>query len=364
MTRKIKTGIIGCGKIGDVHAHAYAASEKSDFVAVYDRNIAKAERLAEKYHVKAFDSIPGMFEETGVEAVSICTSHPAHKDPAVEAAEAGIHIAVEKPLAVTLRDCDAIIRAVRENGVVGTTISQRRFCQPALRIRQAIDDGKIGRPVLGLANLLGWRDMAYYRSDPWRGTWKGEGGGVLVNQSPHQLDLLLWYMGEIDELAGWWDTLNHPELEVDDTAVAVIHFKSGAIGNIVVSNSQNPALYGNVHIHGSNGASIGVQTDGGAMQSLTGVPKSSEPPINDLWTIPGEEKMLPVWQKEDRDRFGQAAPVFDFHQYQIDDFLNAILNGISPRVTLEDGRRTVELFTAVYRSKREHAFIKFPLSSD
>ena len=105
---------------------------------------------------------------------------------------------------------------------------------------------ELGKPILGTVNMLGWRDMAYYHSDPWRGTWKGEGGGVLINQAPHQIDLLLWYMGEVEELYGLWDTLNHPELEVEDTAACVIRFKSGAIGNIVVSNSQNPALFGNV----------------------------------------------------------------------------------------------------------------------
>ena len=102
--------------------------------------------------------------------------------------------------------------------------------------------------------MLGWRDEKYYKSDPWRGTWKGEGGGVLVNQAPHQLDLLQWYMGPIDELFGYWENLNHPYIEVEDTAIAVIKFKNGGIGNILVSNSQNPALFGKVCIHGENGA--------------------------------------------------------------------------------------------------------------
>ncbi len=121
-------------------------------------------------------------------------------------------------------------------------ICQRRFFEPCQRIRRAIDEGKLGRPILGTVTMFGWRDAAYYRSDPWRGSWQGEGGGVLVNQAPHQLDLLLWYIGEIEEVFGYWANLNHPTIEVDDTAVAVIRFKSGALGNIVVSNSQNPAL--------------------------------------------------------------------------------------------------------------------------
>ena len=152
-------------------------------------------------------------------------------------------------------------------------------------------------------------------------------------------------MGEIDELYGIWDTLNHPGLEVDDTAAAIIRFKSGAIGNIVVSNSQNPALFGNVRVHGSNGASIGVQTDGGAM-FIAGVSGIGEPPVNDLWTIPGEESLLSQFQKEDRE------------------FLKAIKDGTKPLISLEDGRRTVELITGIYRSCRDGKPVKFPLKPE
>ena len=108
-------------------------------------------------------------------------------------------------------------------------VSQRRFYEPCQRIRRAIDADKIGKPVLGIATLLGWRGQEYYQSDPWRGKWTEEGGGVLVNQAPHQLDLLQWYMGPIDELFGYWDNLNHPYIEVEDTAIAVLRFKSNGL---------------------------------------------------------------------------------------------------------------------------------------
>ena len=230
------------------------------------------------------------------------------------------------------------------------------------RVQQAIDAGKLGHPILGTVNMLGWRDMAYYRSDPWRGTWAGEGGGVLVNQAPHQLDLLLWYMGEVDEVVGCWDTLNHPDLEVDDTAMALIRFRSGALGNIVVSNSQNPALFGNVRVHGSNGASVGVQTDGGAM-FIAGMSGITEPPVNDLWTIAGEEDRLPELQAEDSEFFNSVDSMYYFHREQLADFLSAIREDRQPLITLDDGRRTVELFTAIYRSQAEHGWVKLPLES-
>lgn len=360
--REVKTGIVGCGRVGSFHAEAYTVLGESQLVGVTDHDFERAKDFARLYRVQAFRDLAEM-RQAGVEAVSICTPHPLHVEPAVEAAQLGMHVLVEKPLAITLADCDRILAAARQSGVTGGVVCQRRFYEPCLRMRRAIDQGKIGKPILGVVNMLGWRSMEYYASDPWRGTWKGEGGGVLVNQAPHQLDLLLWYMGEIEELYGNWATLNHPGLEVDDTAVAVIRFKNGGLGSLVVSNSQNPALYGKVHIHGENGASIGVQTDGGAM-FIAGMSEITEPPYNDLWTVPGEEDKLPDWQREDRERFQQINSMTYYHTVQIRDFLQAILEKRAPLVTLEDGRRTVELFDAIYRCQRTRQPVRFPLEAE
>lgn len=359
--KKIRVGIVGCGKVGHCHARAYRAIEDCELVACCNHHLGRAEEFARQYGIRAFTSVREMIEKAGVEAVSVCTPHPAHADAAAEAAWLGVHILVEKPLATTLKDCDRILEAVRASGVTGGVVSQRRFYPQTARVRRAIDEGKIGRPILGTVTLLGWRDMAYYASDPWRGTWAGEGGGVLVNQAPHQLDLLLWYMGEVSELYGFWDTLNHPGLEVDDTAVAALRFKSGALGTLLLSNSQNPALYGNVHVHGSNGASVGVQTDGGAM-FIAGVSGITEPPFNDLWTVPGEEALQPLWRVEEDPLFSGADAVDRFFRLQLVDFLAAIREKRPPLVTLEDGRRTVELFTAIYRSAKTKMPVAFPLA--
>ena len=362
--QKIKTAIIGCGKVSDLHAAALKRTPEAQFVAVYSRNPEKARQYGEKYGVRGFCDIREMIAAAGVEAVIVCTPHPAHRDAAVMAAEAGAHVLVEKPLASTLQDCDAMLAAAKKAKVKIGVVCQRRFYSPVQRMRRAIEQGKIGKPALGTVLMLGWRDQKYYESDPWRGHWRAEGGGVLVNQAPHQLDLLQWFMGPIDELFGVWSNINHPYIEVDDSAVAVIRFRSGALGNIVVSNSQKPGLYGKVHVHGQNGASVGVQTDGGAM-FIAGMSSIQEPPVNDLWTVPGEEPMLAQWKQEDSDLFnGLENSMAHYFQLQISDFLRAITENREPLVTGEDGRKTVEIFTAIYRSQQTHLPVKFPLKAE
>jgi predicted dehydrogenase len=299
----------------------------------------------------------------GVQAVVVATPHPAHAAVTVPALRKGAHAIVEKPLASSLEDCDAMIAAARQGGTTLAMIGQRRLYAPVLRVRQAIDAGKLGRPVLGTVTMLGWRSEEYYRSDPWRGSWDGEGGGVLVNQAPHQIDILQWYMGEVDELYGAWANLNHPTIEVEDTSIALIRFKSGALGNIVVSNSQNPGISGKVWVHGSNGATVGVQTDGGSM-FIAGMTTVTEPPVNDVWKVPGEQEMLLRWQKEDADFFNGIDATKHYHRLQIQEFLQAILAGRAPMIPGEEGRKTVEIFTAVYRSQRDGRPVRFPLQPE
>jgi UDP-N-acetyl-2-amino-2-deoxyglucuronate dehydrogenase len=357
---KLKTALVGTGKVAELHAAALRSLPESEFVAACGRPSAKLDAFGARHGVPVFHSVEEMIGRAGVQALCICTPHPNHAAPAIAAASAGVHVLVEKPMAVSLEECDRMIAAARAAGVVLSVVSQRRFYPACRRIRRALDSGRLGAPVLGTAVVLGWRDEAYYRSDPWRGTWAEEGGGVLVNQAPHQLDLLLWYMGEVAEVFGYWGNLNHPYIEVEDTAVAVVRFRSGALGNIVVSNSQNPAIHARVSVHGANGATVGVQTDGGAM-FIAGKTTIGEPAFNDLWTLPGEGQLLPQWKEFDAALFRAFDPVTHFHRLQVQDFLQSALTGRPPAVTAEDGRRTVELFTAIYRASREARPVPFPL---
>lgn len=360
--KQYNIAIAGCGKVAHLHAKAVQEISNAHLAAVWSRTDTTALEFAEKYNTTAHPGIGKMIKEKDIDLVVVCTPHPFHKQPTIEAAEAGAHVLVEKPLAASLKDCDEMIRVCKDRKVKLGVISQRRWYEPVKRVKEAIEKGKIGKPVLGTINMLGWRDKNYYDTDEWRGTWDREGGGVMVNQAPHQLDILLWYMGEIDEVYGLWKNLNHPYIEVEDTALAIIKFKNGAIGNIIVSNSQKPGIYCKVHVHGESGASVGVQTDGGAM-FVAGMSGVAEPPYNDIWSVPGEEMMPEQWKKKDAEFFGSIDPMVSYMKCQVEDFIEAIKNNTDPLVTGEFGRKTVELFTAIYRSTRDNKPVKFPLES-
>lgn len=346
----VRYGIVTYGKVARLQAGAIAHVQNARLAGVQGRDQAKARAFAADFGIEAFDSIEAM-ARGGVEAVIISSPHPLHREHAIAALEAGMHVLVEKPMALSTADCDAMIAAANAANRKLGVISQRRWFPAVRRVRDALDSGKIGRPILADVVMFGWRDEAYYRSDPWRGSWAAEGGGVLVNQAPHQLDLMLWMMGPVDEVQAYWANLNHPYIEVEDTAVASIRFKSGALGSILVSNSQKPGIYAKVHIHGSNGATAGVQTDGG-MMFIAGMAGIAEPALNDIWTIPGEERMPAAWEAQDRAFFKTLDPAEHFHALQLQDFTAAILDDREPQVTAIEGRATVALIEAIYESGR------------
>lgn len=362
MPQKIRTAIIGCGKVSHWHISALQKTSNALCVAAYSRDLEKAKAFAGQYNIRPYDNITEMIKREQVQAVVVCTPHPYHLHPVLEAASAGAHCLVEKPLASSLADCDRMIHACREAGVKLGMISQRRYLRCVQRLKNAIDQNKIGLPALGTVNVLGWRDKAYYESDPWRGKWDTEGGGVMVNQTSHQLEILLWLMGPVEEVYGVWRNFNHPYVEIEDTALAIVKFRNGGLGNIIVSNAMKPGLYGKIHIHGSNGASVGAQLDGGAM--LLPGQTGGDIPYNDIWTVPGEETLVGEWQKQDEDFYSRIKPVEDTFLKQHEDFYDAIVHNREPAVDGMTGRNTVELFTAVYRSARDNAVVKFPLPAD
>lgn len=358
----LRTAVVGCGKVSGSHAQALRDAPASDLVGFCDPAEERASAMAERYGGRAFADLGRMLRAVEPQAVVVCNPHPRHAAAAIVAARAGAHVLVEKPMAATLADCDRMIAAAREAGVQLGVVSQRRYYQPVQRMKAAIDAGKIGQPALAVFQMYNWRDESYYAADPWRGTWDGEGGGVLLNQSAHQLDLLQWLMGPVREVSGYWANLNHPTIEVDDTAVASIRFRNGGLGAVVASVSQKPGLCTKVHIHGSNGASVGAETDSGASY-IAGVTEGAvDPPLTDLWTIPGEEGALARFEAEDRELARARDVATHYHAVQVRDFLEACAAGRSPAVSAADGRAVVEMIQAVYRSARDGRPVRLPLA--
>jgi predicted dehydrogenase len=354
----MRFGLIGYGKVANLHAKALKNSKSAILVSVCGHNKQRCDAFAEKWSISSRDSAAQMSELDHIDAVIITTPHPCHRDDTIGAFNAGCHVLVEKPMALTVVECTEMINAGKKAGKTLSVISQRRWYPSCLRIKDAINSGKLDKAAIAQVIILGWRDKAYYESDPWRGKWDTEGGGVLINQAPHQFDLMCWFMGPVAEIQAYWENINHPYIEVEDTAVASIRFKNGGLGSVLVSNSQKPGIFAKVHIHGSSGASTGVQTDGGAM-FIAGQSGILEPPVNDLWTIPGEQELLSIWKKEDEEFFGTIDATTFFFTEQINDFVQSIEEGRKPLVTGEDGRETVKVIEGIYRSEREHCPINY-----
>ncbi len=346
----VRFAILGPGKVAWLHADALARIPDAQLVAVVGRNAERAGALAQTAGARVDPNVEATIERGGVDAVIVCTPHPVHAEAAIAAARGGLHVVVEKPMALDPADCDAMIAAAKESGVVLSVISQRRWYAPVQRVKAAIEEGRIGEPGLASVELLGWRGADYYAMDDWRGTQAGEGGGVLVNQAVHQLDLLRWLLGPAIEVDAWTANLNHPEIDVEDTVVASIRFASGAVASFVASNSQRPGLHGRVHVHGRNGASVGVETDTGAM-FVAGVTLPSTP-RNDLWTIPGEEAMPGRWAAEDAVALAGVDQATHHHELQLRDVIAAIRDGHPPAVDGAEGKAAVELIAAIYRAAR------------
>jgi UDP-N-acetyl-2-amino-2-deoxyglucuronate dehydrogenase len=354
----VRFALVGPGKVAALHAAALGRIPDARLVAVAGRDPGRTAAFAEPIGARADAGLTETIERGGVDAVVLCTPHPSHAEQALEAAEAGLAVIVEKPLALDPAEADRVIARCRENGVLLSVISQRRWYPAVRRVKAAIDDGRIGAPALATLEVLGWRGPEYYAMDAWRGTRAGEGGGVLVNQAVHQLDLLCWFMGEPVEVDGFTANVNHPEIEVEDTAVAVVRFASGALATLTTSNAQRPGLWGRVHVHGGNGASVGVETDRGS-SFVAGMSEPS-PARNDVWTIPGDARHLESWPAEDAAAMAGADPETHFHELQLRDIIAAMREGRSPAVTGEDGRRAVALFWAVYEAQRTSGRVVVP----
>jgi UDP-N-acetyl-2-amino-2-deoxyglucuronate dehydrogenase len=336
---RVRTAIIGCGKIADLHAIALDRLEVAEFVACCDNQVDRAMALAAKYSAPhVFADVGELFASGLIDAALVCTPHPVHEAVVVAAARAGIHVLCEKPIAITLGEADRMIAAADAAGIKFGVVFQRRFWPAAQRVRAAIDAGKLGTPTIGECNARLWRGPDYFAMDPWRGKWATEGGGVLMNQHVHFIDQLQWFMGPAVEVVGRIATLRHGAyIDVEDTAVATLKFASGGLAVIHASTTFQPDLGFRVAINGTSGAAVSVWER-----------KEGQLGINDLWSIPGEEELREQWLAEDDGKEGFP----EYHVLQVQDFLRAILEDRDPAITGAEARKSLEIILAIYESSR------------
>jgi UDP-N-acetyl-2-amino-2-deoxyglucuronate dehydrogenase len=259
----IGCAIVGCGMIARFHIRALAEVPQTRVVALMDQIPDAAQKLAESsgLHCAAFTELKPMLDRADVDIVIVSTPSGAHMESAVAAAEAGKHVVVEKPLEVTVERCDQIIGACNKNGVKLCTIFPSRFADANRALKAAVDAGRFGRLTLGETTCKWWRTQEYYDKGGWRGTWKLDGGGALMNQAIHNVDLLLWMMGPATHVTAFTATLAHERLEVEDTAVACLRFANGALGVIEATTSVHPGYPKTIAIHGNRGSVVIEQED-------------------------------------------------------------------------------------------------------
>lgn len=350
MAEQVRMGMIGCGGIAKTHAKALAASPEAAFVACCDVDADRARAMAGAYDIPGvYTDAEKMLTSGTVDAVCICTPHPSHTPLVVAAAESGVHAICEKPITTRLTDADRMIAAAEAAGTKFGVVFQRRFWPAAQRIRAALDSGQLGWPTIGECICHIWRPESYFARDAWRGTWATEGGGALMNQAVHMIDMFQWFMGaDVVEVFGRYDTLIHGAyIDVEDTVVATVKFASGALGMISAATTVTPDLGFRVAVHGSNGATASVWE----------MPEGKEG-INDLWTIPGETQYLPVWEGMAERRSGFP----DFHTLQIQDFVQAVRDDRPPAVTGAEARKSLAIILAIYHSSRTGLPIPFPIT--
>ena len=345
--------IVGCGMIAEYHARAIMELRGAKLVAVQSRQRHNAERIARLAgQCAVYTDLEQMLRRSDIDIVNICTPSGAHMEPAVAAAEAGKHVVVEKPLEITLARCDRIIEACDRNGVELCTIFPSRFSEANRLVKEAIEAGRFGRLTLGDTYVKWWRTQQYYDSGDWRGTWELDGGGALMNQSIHNVDLLYWFMGDVAEIVAFTATLAHERIEVEDTAVACLKFKNGALGVIEGATSAYPGLPKRTEIHGEEGTAI-VEQD-----AIT------------LWQFARETRR----DRAIRRRFADAAAAkggasdprgitHQGHLEQLRDLLRALDRGTRPLIDGREGRKSVEIILGIYKAARTGKKVQLPLAA-
>lgn len=341
----IKIAIVGCGRIAQRHADLLGTQQiaGAQLVAVCDTKPERVQALAARHGVPGFTSLDEMLATPGIDVVSVLTPSGMHAEHAVAVARSGRHVIVEKPMALTLVDADAMLQACKAAGVELFVVKQNRFNVPVMKAREALEAGRFGRLVLGTVRVRWCRDQAYYDQDDWRGTW-AQDGGVLANQASHHVDMLRWFMGPVESVHARAITAL-VDIEAEDTAVATIKFRSGALGVIEATAATRPRdLEGSLSVLGSTGA---VEIAGFAVNQ-TRVWQFSDPQPSDADVL---------------ERYSVNPPnVYGFgHQAYYEHVVEVLSQRTRPLVDGHEARESLELIMALYESIASGREVSLPL---
>lgn len=343
-------GIVGCGMIAKFHARAIADIKGAKLVSCFNRTIDKANALAAEFGGQPTDDLAEMLARPDIQIITICTPSGAHMEPAIAAAKAGKHVIVEKPLDVTLKRCDAMIDACAKAGVKLGTIFPSRFHKSSQLLKKAVDEGRFGQLTLGDAYVKWYRTQAYYDSGAWRGTWKLDGGGALMNQAIHSVDLLIWLMGPVVEVTAHTATLAHERIEVEDVATATLRFANGALGVIEATTAAFPGSLKKIELSGSQGMAV-LEEESIIKWQFAKMNKR-------------DQQLLEEMQNRTKTGGGAADPAAIGHQAHAElfrEFIKAVKDDKNPNLDGSEGRRSVELILAIYKSAKTGKTVKLPL---
>ena len=342
MSKTFGVGIVGAGTIGRVHAAELEGVDGARLVAVAEPHERAGRGLADAHGAEWHPNLGELVARDDVEVVVLCTPSGLHPDGAVAAARAGKHVITEKPLAITLDGVDRMIGACREAGVTLSVIFQYRFNRDALRMKRALEAGLFGRPVLCNALVHWHRAQAYYdERDGWRGTWELDGGGALMNQSVHAVDLLQWLLGPLKSLCAYTERLTH-DVETEDLATAALRFESGALGVVQGTTCADREYPLKVELRGTEGSATFEGT------RLTG------------WYPNRDEEIL---SEEELALFPEPVdePLGPAHGRQLREIFEALREGREPPIPGEEARKAVEIILGIYRAARSGERVPFPL---
>lgn len=342
--------MVGYGVGAEFHAKGASLLKDEGILelkAVAARNEERVRSFAGRFGIGSWHKdYRELLKREDLDAIIIATPHHLHASMTIEALEAGKHVLVEKPMAISLKDADEMIASARRAYLKLGVALEFRFDDSSQRLRRAIDEGRLGRLIFGDAIVKWYRSQEYYEQSPWRGRWTTEGGGALINQAIHTIDLLRWYMGSPELLWARTETVAH-RIEVEDLAAAVLRFKNGALGIIEAGTSFYPGFPTRLEVHGLDGTVV-IEGDKLAVWSLKGEESQEER------REPVATEGMAAWARP------EAVPPIN-HARLLRDFALSILEDREPYVSGEEGRKSLEVVMAIYKSSKTGEPVIFPL---